>query len=58
MKCSHCNYPHTHVVETKKDNDRQIRRRRECLRCGMRFTTYERLKDLMEDQEYNKEITR
>lgn len=58
MECSHCKYAHTHVVYTRNDNERQIRRRRECLRCSMRFTTFEQLRDLAKDQEYHKEIGR
>lgn len=45
MQCTVCKYPDSHVVSTRRD-DRQdsILRRRECLRCGMRFTTREELK--------------
>lgn len=46
MKCQGCGYPHSSVVETKKDEGRNItKRRRECLRCGLRFTTHERLRE-------------
>jgi transcriptional repressor NrdR len=44
MKCSKCNCIEDKVIDTRvsKDGD-SIRRRRECLACGNRFTTYETL---------------
>lgn len=47
MKCPYCECEITKVVD-KRDNheDRSTRRRRQCLRCGKRFTTYERLENL------------
>lgn len=44
MKCQQCGSLENKVVESRDvaDND-AIRRRRECLNCGYRFTTYERL---------------
>ncbi len=44
MKCQNCGSAENKVVESRDvaDND-AIRRRRECLKCGYRFTTYERL---------------
>lgn len=46
MQCSNCNYPHSSVVYTKHDEFKDVReRRRECLKCGKRFTTHERLRD-------------
>lgn len=42
MQCSGCKYPDSHVVYTLSDDKRnQIQRRRQCLRCGLRFTTTE-----------------
>lgn len=42
MKCPYCNYIDTKVVDSRESNDLiEIRRRRECLKCGKRFTTYE-----------------
>ncbi len=46
MQCTSCKYPESRVVETRQDRDEIIRRRRECLRCGMRFTTQEYLKEM------------
>ena len=47
MKCSSCNYPDTRVVRTHlNDHQGMIKRRRECLRCGVRFTTDERQRDI------------
>ena len=42
MKCPHCGYLEDKVVDSRPSQDnRAIRRRRECLECGERFTTYE-----------------
>ncbi len=47
MQCKVCNYPDSRVVETTKDDrTNQIRRRRECIKCGGRFTTTEHHKDM------------
>lgn len=42
MKCPYCQNEETRVVD-KRDHDSVSRRRRECLKCGKRFTTYERI---------------
>ncbi len=42
MKCPYCGYEDSKVVDSRDVNE-AIRRRRECLECGARFTTYERL---------------
>jgi transcriptional repressor NrdR len=42
MQCPYCNAEETKVTD-KRDSGRISRRRRECLRCGKRFTTYERV---------------
>ncbi len=42
MKCPACNFSETKVVDSRLNNDgTSIRRRRECLECAKRFTTYE-----------------
>jgi transcriptional repressor NrdR len=44
MKCSKCNQPDTKVIDSRIIEDGQtIRRRRECEKCGFRFTTFERV---------------
>jgi transcriptional repressor NrdR len=44
MKCNQCGVDDTKVIESRDVADGQaIRRRRSCLSCGYRFTTYERL---------------
>ncbi|WP_213697416.1 transcriptional regulator NrdR [Acetomicrobium sp.] len=44
MRCPKCNYEDSRVIETRSvENGGVIRRRRECPRCGNRFTTYERV---------------
>ena len=42
MKCPYCGCVESKVVDSRSaDDGERIRRRRECLRCGKRFTTYE-----------------
>ncbi len=41
MKCIFCGNSDSKVVDSRYLKDTSIRRRRECLRCGKRFTTYE-----------------
>lgn len=47
MKCPYCGNTQTEVVETR-DNDEleTIRRRRSCVKCEKRFTTYERIENV------------
>lgn len=46
MKCPYCNHNQSEVVETRDSEDlTTIRRRRECLKCKKRFTTYERVEN-------------
>ena len=42
MFCPFCNNDDSKVIDSRDSGD-SIRRRRECLRCGLRFTTYERV---------------
>ena len=42
MKCPYCLYSESKVIDSRPADDGQrIRRRRECIQCGKRFTTYE-----------------
>ena len=42
MRCPYCNFPESKVIDSRPTDERNsIRRRRECLSCGKRFTTYE-----------------
>ena len=44
MKCPYCSYEESKVIDSRPtDEGERIRRRRECLKCGKRFTTYERI---------------
>lgn len=44
MKCPFCAEPNTQVVDTRENEDGDtVRRRRRCLACDKRFTTYERV---------------
>ncbi len=42
MHCPFCSFENSKVIDSRDAGD-GIRRRRECLRCGLRFTTYERV---------------
>lgn len=42
MRCPYCQADDTKVLDTTHDSHGSIRRRRECIRCGQRFSTYER----------------
>src|SRR5678815_702498 len=48
MKCPYCHETENRVIDSRlsKDNN-MIRRRRECGRCNRRFTTYERVEEMM-----------
>ena len=47
MKCPHCGYQESKVVDSRHSDDgTSIRRRRECLNCQKRFTTYETVESL------------
>ncbi len=47
MKCPFCDVDNDKVVDSRPyDDSTAIRRRRECLACGARFTTYERVESL------------
>lgn len=47
MKCPYCGSTETEVVETRDSEDLEtIRRRRACLKCEKRFTTYERVENV------------
>ncbi len=47
MKCPYCGYEESKVVDSRPaDEGESIRRRRECLSCGKRFTTYENVESL------------
>ncbi len=47
MKCPFCGHAEGKVVDSRSSKDGDaIRRRRECLQCGRRFTTYERIEEV------------
>jgi len=48
MKCPFCHDTDTRVIDSRLSKDsNMIRRRRECERCHRRFTTYERVEEMM-----------
>ncbi len=48
MKCPYCSIPETKVIDSRLNQTADMtRRRRECLECGGRFTTYERIEEVM-----------
>jgi transcriptional repressor NrdR len=60
MKCPCCGYEESKVVDSRPANDgSSIRRRRECLECGKRFTTYEIIENvpiLVVKKDKNREV--
>ena len=64
MKCPYCGFAESKVIDSRPTEESSaIRRRRECLKCGKRFTTYETLESLslivikkdQSRQQYNRE---
>ncbi len=48
MRCPFCDHPETKVIDARNQRDAPVkRRRRECAECERRFTTYERIEDLL-----------
>ena len=41
MRCLHCNHDKLKTIDTRDAEPHRRRRRKECLRCARRFTTYE-----------------
>ena len=47
MKCPYCGFVESKVIDSRPtDENERIRRRRECIQCGKRFTTYEAIEDV------------
>ncbi len=48
MRCPYCGHLEDRVVDSREGQEGQaVRRRRECLGCGRRFTTYERIEEIL-----------
>jgi transcriptional repressor NrdR len=47
MRCPYCSYKEDKVVDSRSTAEESaVRRRRECLKCGKRFTTYEYIEEI------------
>jgi transcriptional repressor NrdR len=47
LKCPYCGFEESKVVDSRSTEDNKaIRRRRECLKCYKRYTTYEKIEDI------------
>ena len=47
MRCPRCGFSESKVVDSRpSENNDAIRRRRECAKCGFRYTTYERCEEI------------
>ncbi len=47
MRCPYCDYYESKVIDSRPTDEGQaIRRRRECIKCSKRFTTYEKIEDI------------
>jgi transcriptional repressor NrdR len=48
MRCPFCGYKNDKVLDSRESKDgKSIRRRRECLKCSKRFTTYEQVEQIL-----------
>ncbi len=48
MKCPFCGFSEDKVIDSRQSKDADvIRRRRECLKCNSRFTSYERIEEIL-----------
>ena len=45
VQCPYCKHDETKVIDSRNSQDFSIRRRRECLSCERRFTTYEKIEE-------------
>ena len=45
VRCPYCKHDETKVIDSRNSQDFSIRRRRECLSCERRFTTYEKIEE-------------
>lgn len=47
LKCPYCGFGESKVIDSRStEDDMSIRRRRECLKCSRRYTTYEKVEDI------------
>jgi transcriptional repressor NrdR len=47
VNCPYCNSPDSRVIDSRETESKEaIRRRRECMTCGQRFTTYEKIEEI------------
>jgi transcriptional repressor NrdR len=47
LKCPYCGFEESKVIDSRStEDDMAIRRRRECLKCSKRYTTYEKVEDI------------
>ena len=47
MNCPYCSSPDSRVIDSRETESKEaIRRRRECMACGQRFTTYEKIEEI------------
>ena len=59
MKCMYCGSINSKVIDSRAGEDNTIiRRRRECINCGKRFTTYEKIANANSKEEVLKLILR
>lgn len=53
MECHSCRYPNSRVIRTVHDNmTNDIYRRRECVKCGARYTTQEHLREATKKSDF------
>lgn len=61
MKCVICDSRETHIIDSRRtNNDTQVRRKRECKECGVKWNTYEMSDDDIKEMKvlYNKILSK
>lgn len=57
MDCPGCKYPDLRVTDTRFTGSEIVKRRRECMRCGLRIVTEEQIKNLTKKKDKHVLIT-
>jgi transcriptional repressor NrdR len=55
MDCPNCKYSDTRIIDTRQSSEYTVRRRRQCMRCGLRVTTEEQVSTPRKKKEIQRE---
>lgn len=56
MDCPGCKYSDTRIIDTRQSSEHSVRRRRQCMRCGLRVTTEELVSPPRKKKEAQREV--